>query len=126
MSGNATEGRRCIRSNRRRETRPTATTTLASFKSQQAAGLALKGFLRASVEYVIGHSLLKLLTHFDVSPPEEIVRCSKELDKVYIPSRYPDAYDAGSPMDYYDQPTAQASIDCAARILDWLDARAAD
>jgi HEPN domain-containing protein len=53
----------------------------ASFKSQQAAELAVKGYLRARVEYVTGHSLLKLLTHFDPSPPEEIVRCSKELDK---------------------------------------------
>ena len=28
-------------------------------------------------------------------------------------------------MDYYDYATAQASIECADRILLWLDARAA-
>lgn len=29
----------------------------------------------------------------------------------------PDASDAGAPMDYYDYATAQASIECADRIL---------
>jgi len=98
----------------------------ASFKAQQAAELAVKGYLRAGIEYVTGHSLLKLLAYFRQEPPEEIVRCSKELDKVYIPSRYPDAYDAGAPMDYYDETAGRAAIDCARRVLDWLDAQAAD
>jgi HEPN domain-containing protein len=98
----------------------------ACFKAQQAAELAVKGYLRAGIEYVTGHSVLKLLTYFGEEPPGEVVRCSKELDKVYIPSRYPDAYDSGSPMDYYDETAARTSIDCARRILEWLDVKAAD
>jgi HEPN domain-containing protein len=97
----------------------------AAFKAQQAAELAVKGFLRASVEYVTGHSLLKLFAHFGADVPDEIIRCSKELDKVYIPSRYPDAYDSGSPLDYFDEAAAQASVECARRILEWLDVKTA-
>ncbi|NIR28171.1 MAG: hypothetical protein GWN84_02325 [Gammaproteobacteria bacterium] len=41
------------------------------------------------------------------------------------PARYPDAYDAGAPMDYYAAPDSEEAIRCAARILRWLDDRAA-
>lgn len=66
--------------------------------------MALKDFLRASRRYVTGHSVVKLLGEMTEPMPEDIQNCARELDKVYIPSRYPDAYDAGSPMDYYCAP----------------------
>ncbi|HXF47353.1 MAG TPA: hypothetical protein VNK91_14665 [Burkholderiaceae bacterium] len=39
------------------------------------------------------------------------------MDKVYIPARDPDAYDAGAPMDYYTQADARAALDCARGVL---------
>jgi HEPN domain-containing protein len=92
------------------------------FKAQQAAELALKGYLRASTSYVTGHSVMKLLAQISTPAPTGILDCARELDKVYIPSRYPDAYDWGSPMDYYSSADADGSILCATRILEWLDA----
>ncbi len=59
------------------------------------------------------------------APPDALVDCARSLDKVYIPARYPDAYDAGAPMDYYAAADADAALDCARRILDWLDDLAA-
>ncbi len=97
----------------------------ACFKAQQAAELALKGYIRASLSYVTGHSLVKLLADMTADPPQEILDCARQLDKVYIPSRYPDAYDWGAPMDYYAEADAQAAIICATRMLEWLDALAA-
>lgn len=94
----------------------------ACFKGQQAAELAVKGYVRATREYVTGHSIMKLLSSVGTQAPQEIVDCARELDKVYIPSRYPDAYDAGAPMDYYRASDAEDAVACAARILDWLDA----
>ncbi len=96
----------------------------ACFKAQQAAEVTLKGFLRATQSFVTGHSVLKLLGFWS-EIPDTIQACARDLDKVYIPARYPDAYDWGSPMDYFDAGDAQTSLDCAERILEWLDDQAA-
>ncbi|PSO53823.1 MAG: hypothetical protein BRC35_15365, partial [Cyanobacteria bacterium QH_10_48_56] len=49
--------------------------------------------------------------------PEKIHKCARELDKVYIPSRYPDIYNAGAPMDFYDLEDAQQSLSCVEDIF---------
>jgi HEPN domain-containing protein len=97
----------------------------ACFKAQQAGGLAPKGYIRAAREYVTGHSVTRLLGGVGQEVPDELVGCARDLDKVYIPARYPDAYDSGAPMDYYGPPDSEKAIRCAARILRWLDDRAA-
>lgn len=96
------------------------------FKAHQAAELAVKGYVRATVRYATGHSILKLLGEVGGPPfPDAIADCAKALDKIYIPARDPDAYDAGAPMDYYTAADADAAIACAQRILAWLDDLAA-
>lgn len=97
----------------------------ASFKAHQAAELAVKGYVRATRHYATGHSIVKLLGELGLAVPPELADCARSLDKVYIPARYPDAYDAGAPLDYYTAADAEAAIDCARRILDWLDDLAA-
>lgn len=92
-----------------------------SFKAHQAAGLALKGYVRARTRYATGHSVVKLLGEAAVEPPTKLVDCARSLDKVYIPARDPDAYASGAPMDYYTQADARAAIECARAILSWLD-----
>lgn len=92
----------------------------ACFKAQQAVELILKGFLRAMGKVATGHSLIKLLadiTALGIAIPKEIESCSRELDKVYIPTRYPDVYAWGAPMDYYSEDNAIESIKCAENIL---------
>lgn len=94
----------------------------ACFKAQQAAELILKGLLRASGKLATGHSVIKLvyeIASFDIVIPMEIEVCSKELDKVYIPARYPDAYAWGAPVDYYTEDDARESIKCAERVLNF-------
>ncbi|MDW8470040.1 MAG: HEPN domain-containing protein [Burkholderiales bacterium] len=93
----------------------------ASFKAHQAAELALKGWVRARTRYATGHSVVKLLAEAGEQAPAELLDCARALDKVYIPARYPDAYDTGAPMDYYTQADARSAIECARRILGWLD-----
>jgi HEPN domain-containing protein len=97
----------------------------ACFKAHQAAELAVKGYVRATAHYATGHSIVRLLGEVGAAPPDALVDCARSLDKVYIPARYPDAYDAGAPMDYYTSVDADAALDCARRILDWLDDLAA-
>jgi HEPN domain-containing protein len=59
----------------------------ACFKAQQSAEIALKGYLRASQEYVTGHSVVKLLGMLDPAVAEDLFACARELDKTYIPAR---------------------------------------
>lgn len=95
----------------------------ACFKAQQAAELALKGYLRATREYATGHSVMKLLGQIQCEVPPALLDCARELDKVYIPARYPDAYDWGSPMDYYQRDDSGRALACAESLLRWLDDR---
>lgn len=95
----------------------------ACFKAQQAVELILKGFLRASGKIATGHSLIKLLqsiAEWGIVVPEDIKSCCRELDKVYIPARYPDAYAWGAPMDYYSADNAMDSIKCAEDVLSFI------
>jgi HEPN domain-containing protein len=95
----------------------------ACFKAQQAVELILKGFLRALGKAATGHStgrLLEYISEMNIAIPKEIVSCCRELDKVYIPSRYPDAYAWGAPMDYYSEDNASDSIKCAEKVLNFI------
>ena len=98
----------------------------ACFKSQQAAEMAAKGLIRACGGLATGHSVVSLLQAAVETMPEGIAHCARELDKVYIPTRYPDVYDAGSPHEYFDHRDASAHVECAAAIIAHLEAEAAD
>lgn len=92
----------------------------ACFKSQQAAEMAVKGFIRGQGGLATGHSVLQLLNAATDEIPESLTRCARELDKVYISTRDPDVYDAGSPHEYFDRPDALAHTECAGRIIDFF------
>lgn len=98
----------------------------ACFKSQQAAEMAAKGLIRACGGLATGHSVVSLLQAAVETVPEGIAHCARELDKVYIPTRYPDVYDAGSPHEYFDHRDASAHVECAAAIIAHLEAEAVD
>ncbi|AFZ44469.1 HEPN domain protein [Halothece sp. PCC 7418] len=95
----------------------------ACFKAHQAGELILKGWLRSTDHFVTGHSIVNLLEQLkpEIEVPPTLQKCARELDKVYIPSRYPDAYIEGAPIDFYDQADAGASIDCVEKILEFIE-----
>lgn len=93
----------------------------ACFKSQQAAEMAAKGFVRACGGLATGHSVVALLLAAVSEVPEDLAHCARELDKVYIPTRYPDVYDSGSPHEYFDHRDAVAHVECAAGIVAFLE-----
>jgi HEPN domain-containing protein len=91
----------------------------SAFYSQQAAEKVLKGLLLAYNEATWGHSVLSLLRRLDEIMDvdiNEIEQCAKELDRHYIPSRYPDAYPSGRPEDYYTEKIAKEAITCALKM----------
>lgn len=66
-----------------------------------------------------GHSVADLLdaladTH---AVPEALRDAALELDKAYIPTRYPDAHPSGSPRQRYTKAEARRLIDHAQQII---------
>jgi HEPN domain-containing protein len=98
----------------------------ACFKSQQAAEMAAKGFIRAGGGLATGHSVVSLLQAAVEPIPDRLAHCARELDKVYIPTRYPDVYDSGSPHEYFDHRDAVAHVECAAAIVAHLESEVPD
>ncbi|MEB3289987.1 MAG: HEPN domain-containing protein [Leptolyngbya sp.] len=95
----------------------------ACFKAHQAAELYLKGWLRSTDCFATGHSIVRLLAQIDskITIPPALQQCARDLDKVYIPARYPDAYSEGAPMDFYDADDARDSIQCAETVAAFLE-----
>lgn len=90
------------------------------FESHQAAEKALKALLNYLHKERRGHSLLYLLNETSISIPDDVRQCVLYLDKHYTPSRYPDVFDEGAPMDYYTKDDADRCISCARRIIEWV------
>ena len=98
----------------------------ACFESHQAAEKALKALLQGIGVERRGHALLYLYREAEargVRAPGDLVSCLLELDKHYIPSRYPNAFPEGAPADYYTLEDARRCIACAEAVVKWVEER---
>ena len=90
----------------------------ACFSSQQAGEKVIKAVFQKLRTEAWGHSVADLLNelskHYKI--PEEILEISYELDKAYIPTRYPDVFPSGSPKDKYTKKEAERLIRYAKKI----------
>lgn len=93
----------------------------ACFAAQQAAEKALKAVIQARGGEAWGHSVTVLVGALSerIDVPEGLADVGRRLDKHYIPTRYPNGFDAGAPTDYYTAPEAEAAIEDADRILEF-------
>ncbi len=92
------------------------------FQSQQAAEKAVKALLFAYGRSAWGHSITELLNYvreFE-NVDEGLFVAARELDRHYIPTRYPNAFESGYPGMYYDRPTAERALEQAKRIVEWV------
>lgn len=87
--------------------------------AQQAAEKAVKALYEELHGEGWGHAVSKLLR--DLSPqlavPVELVDGALRLDKLYIPTRYPNGFPSGAPGDYFTAAEAAAAIADAEAIL---------
>jgi len=81
----------------------------ACFAAQQAAEKAVKALYQHLGVEVWGHSISRMLENLpdNYKPTKEIVDMAKELDRHYIPTRYPNFHSEGAPMDYYTKMDAE-------------------
>ncbi len=95
----------------------------ACFSAQQAAELAVKAVFQKQGGIAWGHSVAALLEELPPScgVPVELIDLARELDKTYIPARYPDAHPQGSPRRQYTHTEAQRMIAHAERIIEFCE-----
>jgi len=98
----------------------------SAFYAHQAAEKAVEALLLSINEAGWGHSIRILLERYFErvgERREDLLVYARELDRHYIPSRYPNAYPAGIPHEAYDEPTARRALEAARRILDYVRER---
>ncbi len=91
----------------------------AAFVSQQSAGKAAKALAQAKSGSVRGHSITAILDGLRsaVSVPSGLLDAARDLDQVYVTSRYPSGFASGSPADYFSQATSERLIPHAETIV---------
>ena len=89
----------------------------ACFAAQQAGEKALKAlaFKRGYTE-IRSHSLMEIARELKING--EIQTCAKRLDLYYISARYPDAFPAGAPFEYFTVEQAREAAGFAETIIE--------
>ena len=93
----------------------------ACFSAQQAAEKAVKADFQRMGAEAWGHSTADLLQELSKRYPvsSELIDSALELDKAYIPTRYPNAHPSGSPRSRYTRAEAERLIEYASKIVDF-------
>ena len=56
-----------------------------------------------------------------VDVPQEISSAALTLDKLYVPTRYPNAWAEGAPHEFYSREDAVEALECSRKIIDWVE-----
>jgi len=96
----------------------------ACFKAQQSAEFSLKALHHGLGLLGHGHSVSRLLRELQdkgLEAGEELIEYAKALDKLYVPTKYPNAWAEGSPHEYYTRSDAEEAIRAAEEVLRWVE-----
>ena len=91
----------------------------ACFLAQQVGEKALKALLAAEDRDLRSHSLTALLRELGGQNHELWQREARLLDKLYAPTRYPDALGDEAPVDVFGPEDGAAALGAAERLLSW-------
>lgn len=91
----------------------------ACFTAQQATEKAIKALFQSLHGEAWGHGTKALLENLPFEDKIQFIEDAKLLDKLYIPTRYPNGLPQGIPHDYFTKKEAQQAIAAAARIYEW-------
>jgi HEPN domain-containing protein len=100
----------------------------ACFAAQQAAEKGVKAVYARLSGAAWGHSVAELLTGLAerVEVPVEVRDAGRRLDRFYVPARYPNGWEAGTPQRYFTEEDAEGAIgdsDAVLRFCEGLLAR---
>ncbi|HEV2426367.1 MAG TPA: HEPN domain-containing protein [Terriglobia bacterium] len=93
----------------------------AAFQAQQSAEKAAKALIQALHGSTRGHSITDILKQLPAaaSVPPEVLDSARELDKVYVTSRYPNGFVSGSPSDYFTAASSRSLVQHAEQVLNF-------
>ncbi|MFH1570119.1 MAG: HEPN domain-containing protein [Gemmatimonadota bacterium] len=93
----------------------------ACFAAQQGAEKAVKAVLQHAGATAFGHSVTGLLQALPETAgvTAELLDAARELDKHYIPARYPNSHPEGSPHEFYTPADARRALDHGQRIVEF-------
>ena len=94
----------------------------ACFKAQQVAELAVKALLLGLGQPARGCSVLALLrqvANSQIDVPQPLLESAQRLDRLYIPTRYPNAHPTGSPFEFYNEADARQALSDARQVIDF-------
>jgi HEPN domain-containing protein len=95
------------------------------FAAQQASEKAIKALYQNRHKDAWGHSVSILFSsaaeNLGLSIPSDLIEKAKILDKHYIPARYPNGFDSGSPYDFYTEKEAREAIVIAEELLGFCE-----
>jgi HEPN domain-containing protein len=92
----------------------------ACFFAQQAAEKAVKAVhFDQGARAVIGHNLRALIERLDPRCPalDALLDAARELDLFYVPTRYPNGLETGTPAQAFSGAQSKRALDLAARLL---------
>jgi HEPN domain-containing protein len=91
----------------------------AAFAAHQAAEKAIKAVFQKRHRDAWGHMLSVLLASLVEETPgySGLIDRGKALDKHYIPTRYPNGFERGAPVDFYTREEAERAIADAEAII---------
>jgi HEPN domain-containing protein len=95
----------------------------ACFTAHQAAEKAIKGLIQHLNGESWGHGTKSLLEHLPYQDSSVFLDDAKLLDKMYIPTRYPNGLPQGMPHEYFTKSEAEQAIRAAMRIYEWCKSK---
>jgi HEPN domain-containing protein len=91
----------------------------ACFQAQQVGEKAIKALLAAEDRDLRSHSLTALLRELGPEPAVRWQRQARVLDKLYAPTRDPDALGDELPADVFGPEDAESALEAASELLAW-------
>ena len=95
----------------------------ACFTAHQAAEKAIKALFQHLHGEAWGHGTKALLENLPYEDRLSHVEDAKFLDKLYIPTRYPNGLPQGIPHDYFTKGEAEQAVEAASRIYEWCKSK---
>jgi HEPN domain-containing protein len=93
----------------------------ACFYAQQVAEKAVKAVhYLGGARTVIGHNVRALIEQLDPAPPAlvALLDAARELDLLYVPTRYPNGLAAGTPGRAFSAAQSSRALELAARFVE--------
>ncbi|MCS7138461.1 MAG: HEPN domain-containing protein [Crenarchaeota archaeon] len=95
----------------------------AAYYFHQAAEKAVKALLYLVNEAPWGNSIRVLIEKSAEKKKvtiNQLLSYARELDRHYVPSRYPNAHPAGTPHEAYDELTSRKAIEAAEHLISFV------